>query len=88
MKMYALMAFDVPDNKAGDFSKGLNLAVENVENYDVLKIIPKEEITLESCRFPHKLINLLNISGINCIADLEQYTFQRLVRLLIRYGIP
>lgn len=87
MKAYALIAFDVPDNKARDFSKGLNLALENFENYDVLKIIPKEEITLESCRFPHKLINLLNISGINSIADLEQYTFQRLVRLFIRNGI-
>ncbi len=87
MKMYALIAFDVPDNKAGDFSKGINLAVDNVENCDILKIMPKEEITLENCRFPYNLINLLNINGIKRIVDLEQYTFQWLVRLFIRNGI-
>lgn len=87
MKAYALIAFDVPDNKAGDFSKELKLAGNDVENYDILKIMPKEDITLESCRFPQKLINLLNISGIKSIADLEQYTFNRIVRLFIRNDI-
>ena len=87
MRMYALIAFDVPDNKAEDFSNGLNLAVDNVENCDILKIIPKEDITFDNCRFPHKLRNLLNISGIKRVMDLEQYTFQRLVRLFIRNGI-
>lgn len=87
MKMYALIAFDVPNNKAGDLSKELNLAVNNVENYDILKIIPKKDITFDNCRFPHKLRNLLIINGIKKVTDLEQYTFNRIVRLFIRNGI-
>lgn len=54
MKMYALISFDIPDDSAENFLKGLNLAGNNVENYDVLKIISKEEITFDDCRFPYE----------------------------------
>lgn len=87
MKTYAFISFDVPDDSAENFPKGLNLAGNNVENYNVLKIISKEEVTFDDCRFPCKLRNLLIISGIKKVADLEQYTFKRLVRLFIRNGI-
>lgn len=87
MKAYALISFDVPNDSAENFPKGLNLAGNNVENYNVLKIISKEEVTFDDCCFPCKLRNLLIISGIKKVADLEQYTFKRLVRLFIRNGI-
>lgn len=87
MKTYALISFDIPDDSAENFLKGLNLAGNDVENYDVLKIISKEEVTFDDCCFPCKLRNLLIISGIKKVADLEQYTLQRLVRLFIRKGI-
>lgn len=87
MKAYALISFDIPDDSAENFLKGLNLAGNNVENYNVLKIISKEEVTFDDCCFPCKLRNLLIISGIKKVADLEQYTFKRLVRLFIRNGI-
>lgn len=54
MKMYALISFDIPDDSAENFLKGLNLVGNNVENYDVLKIISKEEITFDDCRFPYE----------------------------------
>lgn len=79
MKMYALISFDVPDDSTENFPTG-----SNVENYDVLKKISKEEITFDDCRFPYELRNLLMIRGIKKVADLEKYTLERLIRLLNR----
>lgn len=87
MKKYALISYDVPDDKAENSANELNLTENNVENCSILKIMSKEEITFDDCCFPCKLRNLLIISGIKKVADLEQYTFQRLVRLFIRKGI-
>lgn len=87
MKKYALISYDVPDDKAENSTKELNLIENNVENCNILKIISKEEITFDDCRFPYELRNLLIISGIKKVVDLEQYTFKRLVRLFIRKGI-
>ncbi len=87
MKKYALISYDVPDDKAENSANELNLTENNVENCSILKIMSKEEITFDDCRFPYELRNLLIINGIKKVADLEQYTFQRLVRLFIRKDI-
>lgn len=87
MKTYALISFDVPDDRVENLPKGLNLSGSNIENYDVLKIISKDEINFDDCRFPYELIDMLMISGIKRVADLEQYSFQWFIRLFIRNGI-
>ena len=84
MKKYALISYDVPDDKAENSVNELNFIENNVENCSILKIMSKEEITFDDCRFTYELRNLLMISGIKKVADLEKYTLERLIRLLNR----
>lgn len=87
MKIYALISFDVPDDEMRNIPQKIDLVKNNIENYGILKVISKSDITFDDCRFPYKLKDLLKTSGIKKVADLEQYTLQRLVRLFIRRGI-
>ncbi len=64
MKKYALISYDVPDDKAENPANELNFIENNVENCKILKIMSKEEITFDDCRFPCELRNLLIINGI------------------------